>query len=642
MRDDPCRTAAVVDFESLPIRQRPLYPPKAVGVATWIPGQRAKYLAWGHLSGNNSTWCAARQHLGELIDSGRPLIFQNAKFDLSIIEEEFQLKLPGWERIYDTLPLMFIDEPRAPTFSLKPSGERILGREPDERDALVDWLVQHQPVPDIKLSDKQKGKHYAGAYVAWAPPHISGPYACEDTLLARDIFRKVFSRLDERSLEAYTRERRLLPHIMEAERRGIRVDVKRLTRDIEQGEKTLIRVDGWLRLRLKCKDLNIDSSRELAAALLSSGAASRELLGITSSGEIQTNKEALARGVIDKQVHATLRYRSQLRTCLRTFMMPWLETALDSNGFIYTTWHTTRTERKGGGVGARTGRLTSTPNFQNIPVRYDPLFKSEEKGLPPTPIQLPQLPRVRQYIIPTERGWVLCDRDYSQQELRILGHFEDGVLRDAYIKDPWLDVHDHAQKLINGMLGTNYKRKPVKNTGFGIIYGMGLGKLAEQTNSTVEQAQKLRRAYLSIFPGLRSLDDDLKRRARQDEPLRTWGGRLYHCEPPRWVDGRMRDYGYKMLNLLIQGSAADCTKEAFIRYCERKPKHHHALLTVHDETLVSVPREERRECMELLKSCMEDVDFDVPMLSEGTWSSKSWHELRDYDVKGKLKCRSDA
>jgi len=112
---------------------------------------------------------------------------------------------------------------------------------------------------------------------------------------------------------------------------------------------------------------------------------------------------------------------------------------------------------------------------------------------------LPDLPKVRSYIAPF-KGEVLCNRDYSQQELRILGHFEGEVLMDAYNENPWLDLHDHARNLINRMLGTNFARKPIKNTAFGLIYGMGPVKLAIQSDIDVTLLSKLRtRIFLSFL-----------------------------------------------------------------------------------------------------------------------------------------------
>ena len=91
-----------------------------------------------------------------------------------------------------------------------------------------------------------------------------------------------------------------------------------------------------------------------------------------------------------------------------------------------------------------------------------------------------------------------------------------------------------------------------------------------------------------------------------------------------------------MLNVLIQGSAADCTKEAVIRYDALRPKGHELLLTVHDELLVSCPLGGIKKGHEVLRQAMESVEFSVPMLTEGTVGETSWGRMKDYDKKGVL------
>jgi hypothetical protein len=49
---------------------------------------------------------------------------------------------------------------------------------------------------------------------------------------------------------------------------------------------------------------------------------------------------------------------------------------------------------------------------------------------------------------------------------------------------------------------------------------------------------------------------------------------------------------------------------------------------------MSVPPHEAVEAMEILRQCMEGIEFDVPMLSEGSMSSTTWAQLIDYDKKG--------
>jgi DNA polymerase I-like protein with 3'-5' exonuclease and polymerase domains len=347
--------------------------------------------------------------------------------------------------------------------------------------------------------------------------------------------------------------------------------------------------------------------------------------------------------VTDKVLLAVLNYRAQLHTCLGTFMEPWLRVAEQSGGLIYTQWNQTKMERGSGTMGTRTGRLSSTPNFQNAPKEFKPLFRHEkpESKLPKCPFNgLPALPLVRSYIY-APKGQALIDRDYSQQEPRILAHFEGGPLMEQYQANPWIDFHDHARNELERVMGISYDRKKVKTINLGIIYGMGVGLLAERNESTVEETQAIKKAILQMYPGLKEMYNEMRMRAASNQPIRTWGGREVFCEPPKFVDGELRTYDYKMVNYLIQGSAADCTKEAIIRLYDElvalgRAKEWFIILNVHDQITMLVPRRDIKAAMRVLRDVMEGIEFDVQMLSEGSISLTNWAELKDYDKKGAL------
>ena len=641
---DWIKDAACIDFETLEIRDRPRHPPPPVGVSIGLPGKKPHYYAFGHAAGGNApgAWYAARRALGEVYDSGRPILTHNGlKFDLEVAEDHMGLPRLHWSRYQDSLPLLFLCDPRADTFALKPTAERLLGMKPDERDVVEEWLMDHQPIPGVKLSRSKESDNYVGAFIAYAPAGVVGPYANGDVERTRKIAARVYKDVMSRGMgEAYDRERRLSPHITQMERQGVRVDVERLAKDIALYGLALTKLEDWLRRKLRASEsLNLDSGPQLANALVAAGYATEADLGVTPTGKMQTNKEALTNAIKDKQILAVLKYRAQLGTCLKTFMRPWCATAQASGGFIFTTWNSTRVDRGDSSVGTRTGRLSSTPNFQNLPKEFTALFAEWAKGearatLPRMPFVLPPLPLVRSYVVAYDDDHVLIDRDFSQQEPRILGHFEGGALRDAYNNDPWVDFHTHAQTQLATM-GVELDRSHTKTINLGLIYGLGLGKLAERINRSVEETKKIKATVLNIYPGLKAIYAEMKARAKANEPIRTWGGREYYCEQPVWIDGQLRHFDYKLTNVLIQGSASDHTKEAMIRYCEAKPDHHRLLLTVHDEILASVPRDERDAAMAQLKTSMESVEFDVPMLSEGSWSDKNWGALKKYDTKGK-------
>lgn len=599
------RETWVCDFETQPIVDRPRYPPQPVGVALARMNARGdlvqpRYAGWGHPTGN-STERVRGETLALLSrlwrDPSIDLVFHNAKFDLDVAETHLGLALPHWSRVHDTMFEVYLDDPRAPSLALKPTATRLLGLKPDEQDAVRTWLIAHGVV-------KRNASDW-GAAIALAPGDVVGAYAVGDIERTARLHKLLHARLRTRAmLEAYDRERRLLPMLLENERRGVRVDLGRLEADVRDYGAAFERVEAWIRKRLDVRDLDIDSDASLAEALDRAGVVKQWEL--TKTGKRSTSKKNLQ--LTDAVLSDTLAYRAQLATCLRTFMVPWLEQARMTRGWIHTNWNQVRGDND---KGTRTGRLSSNPNKQNIPNEFKALKLA---------VRVPPLPQCRRYIVADDPTHVVLSADYSQQELRALGHFEDGPLLDAYMADPRMDLHDHARTLINRMLNTSLERKPIKNMGFGLIYGMGLPKLAEQMGVDDDMARRIKRAYLTIFPGLRGLIDELTRCARLGQPIRTWGGREYFCEPPRMMkdertgEDRLRTFEYKMLNLLIQGSSADCTKEAMVRYHEDRERRGRFMLQVHDQLLVSAPRKAAKREAATLRRTMESVEFDVPML----------------------------
>lgn len=617
-----------VDFETYPIRGRPDYPPVPIGVSIKPWKKKARYFGWGHVNGGNN--CTRQDAINALRSVwNKPMIFHNAKFDLCVAEEHLGLPIPKWQNIHDTLFVMYLLEPRARTFALKPSAEKFLGIPPEERDLMIEWLVAHQPVPGRRLTPSK-----AGEFIALVPGEIVGPYADGDTYRTERIFEFGIDELTRRGMTgAYERERKLLPILLVNERQGINVDLDRLRSDVEMYHAARNKVDQWVLKKLGSGDINLNSADELGSALIRSGEADEAKIGLTASGKYSTNQESLKAAIKDPLLFSMLTYRAQLGTCLSTFMDPWLDVAERTGGTIHTQWNQVRSEYGG----TTTGRFSSTPNFQNIPNEFDPLFWSKEhKALPKMPFKIPPLPFVRSYVVPG-KGRVILDRDYSQQELRILGHFEDGVLKDEYNEDPWMDAHETTQqKLLE--FGLHYERRPVKNTNFGIIYGQGAASLAVRNGLSIEDSRRLMKAIKNnIFPGLKDLFNDLRDRAKNDEPVRTWGGREYYCEEPKYNEklGRWLTFDYKLLNLIVQGSAADCSKEALIRWWDIKHDDDRFLLSVHDQNTIDTPKKRREDAMKRLREAMESIEFDVPMLSDGKWTDTNWFDLKPYDKKGK-------
>jgi DNA polymerase I len=612
-----------IDFETFGILPRPDYPPRPVGVAIKLPGRKARYYAWDHQNGkNNCTREQACSALSKVWD--RPLLFHNAKFDLDVAEVHLGLPLPHWSHIHDTVFLTFLDDPHQRRIDLKSTAQRLLNWPPDERDAVADWLIANQPVPGVRITRAVSGKETWGKYIAYAPPDVVGPYAIGDVDRTAALFDRLFKDIKEREmLLAYERERRLLPILLDMERRGLPIDARTLHLDVARYNETLARCEDWVlkRLRRHNDPFNLDSNEQLVAALIDAGKADAALMGLTATGKVKSDKIALAAGVSDKTLAAMLKYLAQLKTCLRTFMEPWLATAMRSGGLIYTNWNQTRGENGG----TRTGRLSSTPNFQNIPKEFTPIW-----GKVKPPFALPPLPLCRSYII-APNGHVLCDRDFASQELRILAHFENGKMAQGYLEQPDVDFHQLAADMITRTTGVKITRRDAKTIGFAILYGAGRGTIASRLDCSVTEVDVLLNAYFTVFPGIRLLQNNLKLRAANDKPIYTAGGREYHCEPPAIVNGRLMNFSYKLLNYLVQGSAADQTKDAMIRFHEMVGSSC-LLAQVHDELLIAAPTVKKKQYMLMLKASMEAPGgLRVPVLSDGKWGS-SWSTLEKSSV----------
>lgn len=639
-----------IDFETFGIEGRPDYPPIPVGVSIKYHGKKARYYAFGHPEENNCCWSEAKKALKEAYKTPDGILFQHAKFDLDVAEVWFGLSLPEWQKIHDTMFLLFLDDPHETKLGLKESAERILGWAAEEQDAMGEWLLKNQPVPFLRITKGKQGKNYFGKYLCFCPGKLTGQYANGDTERTEAIFNKLYPSIVEREmLEPYNTERELMPILLEMERQGVPVDLVRLSKEVREYKKWFAKIDNWICNRLGCDEtLNINSGAELFNAMLMAGAINEEKALKTPKStpdniRYQTNKEALLLAVTDNQLLGVLKYRAQLKTCLNTFMIPWLKTAKKSKGLIFTNWNQVKAPRGNANAGAVTGRLSSNPNFQNIPNSFKSIFKHEEdtpekqEDLPNCPwTNLPPLPKIRSYVLPFKNE-ILIDRDYSQQEPRILGHFDGGKILKKYNEDKWTNFHNLAHSELTTM-GLTYSHKAVKITNLGIIYGMGIKTLALKTGLITDEAKNLKQAILKLYPGLEEMAQDMKFRAKNNIPIRTSGGREIYCEPPKIVDGEMREFSYKMVNKLIQGSAADETKKALIRTHRAFKKESKGawkiILNVHDQLTSSVPIKDKDKAMEIKRQCMETTKLDVPLLSEGDTSITNWAELQPYDRKG--------
>ena len=601
-----------VDFETHGIENRPDYPPVPVGVATKLGGKNV-YLAWGHPSGNNCIKSEAIKILRDIFSNHVP-VFHNAAFDLAVALKHMGQKMPK-HGFHDTLFLAYLNDPRDPSLSLKPLSEKYLGLKPMEQTKLLAWIEENVFEP---RGWKVTKSNPLAKYIALAPGDLVAPYAIGDIVRTEKLF-KYFKHLVD--TPAYLREKQVLPIFELMSDRGLMTDTQALKRDCKKWVKSQKEVEISIRKSLKSPDLNIDSNTELADAMEATDKVSHWIY--TDKGNRSTSSDNLKLVCTDQALKDDLALYSKLGTFINTFALPWIESGEKNNGLIYPTYNQVRSPDEFGGMrgGTRTGRPSSSnPNLFNVP--SDPYDEDKE--------WTKLLPALRKYIVPRP-GNCFINRDYSQQEVRILAHYEGGSLSRAFQENPKLDVHVLVQQKIREITGIALERRPVKVLNFGMIYGMGAKGTAEKLGIYIEEAKVLIAAHKKALPGVADLSNTLKKIVNRGEPISTWGGREYYVEEYKIVGNQKRTFEYKMLNYLVQGSAADVTKQAMIQVdfaCDSS-----IILQVYDEIMCEVPIEDVHRYMRRMQQGMESIDISIPMLTDGKWSAKSWGHCKPYKDK---------
>lgn len=618
-----------VDFETFPIQRRPHYPPAPVGVALQYPHEQPHYWSWGHPTGNNCTLQEGRAALHKAWRSGLRLLFHHSKFDLAVACERLDLLLPSWERVEDTVFLSFLANPHAADLGLKELAEDLLNWPPEERDAVVDWIMDHaDELPRLpnkkgelcKPSRNQRTKDgvFAGAWIAYAPGDIVGAYACGDVARTVGLHSHLWPLIHDNGMgAAYNRERRLTPIFMENEQIGMRVNMNGLAQDVEGYGWHMDMCEDWLRRELQDDALNFDEDIAVAEALLSLGIVPEENWTRTKptknnpAGRLSVSKDNLLpehfTGPSGAAVASALGYRNRLKTCLDMFMRPWLKQAEMNNAHITTNWNQTR----GYEGGTRSGRpSTNSHNFLNLSKSFD---GKDDGYVHPAFLSVAPLPLVRKYVLP-DVGGVFLHRDFDGQEMRVFAHVECGALQEQYRENPKLDPHDYVGQELMAVAAREIPRTNVKALNFQGLYGGGVPALQRKLRVSYSAAKELKAFHDRALPGRAEVVKAIKALVQRGEPIRTWGGRLYWCEEPRVIDGRMRSMDYKLINYYCQGSAADITKQALIEWHAAK-KDARFMVTVYDEINLSAPAEVAAREMAFLREVMEAPRLCIDMLS---------------------------
>ena len=553
-----------------------------VGYAVAVEGW-AGYFPVAHSGGGNLDKRRVERWIVDILASPADKIMHNAAYDCG------WLKASGFTingRIIDTMiaaPLL--DENRF-SFALNSLG--------------FDYLKETKSEAGLKQAAGDFGVHPKKEL--WKLPAMYvGNYAEQDAALTLKLWQHFKIKLRQDDVESiFDLETRLLPVLLGITERGIRFDRDKCERTIDN----LIKREKELHAMIESQSgisVDIWAAASIAKAF--------DKLNVAYP-KTDTGLPSFTKSFLDECPHPVGKMIIEARETNKThstFLQPYLNFSA-KDGRIHP--HINQLRNDDGGTVS--GRLSmNNPNLQQVPARHDIIG-----------------PMVRGLFLP-EEGQLWASNDFSSQEPRLLVHYASllelpgaEVMVDAYKANPDTDFH----QMVADMAGI--KRKAAKTIGLGLMYGMGVAKLANELDLTHEEAKDLIDTFHKKVPFLKGTVNAVMRRI--DHPasggaIRTLLGRKCRFplwEPMQWgvnkalpYEQAVVEYGprvkrsgtYKGLNRLIQGSAADQTKMAMVALHEAGEQ---LLLQVHDEIVLSVEnRAQAERAAEIMANC---VKMEIP------------------------------
>ena len=353
------------------------------------------------------------------------------------------------------------------------------------------------------------------------------------------------------------------------------------------------------------ESFNINSPKQLSVILF-------EKLGLpvikkTKTG-ISTDAEVLDRLKSEHEIVSLIvEYRQMVK--LNSTYVEGLKNVVSSRtGRVHSSFNQTI---------AATGRISSTePNLQNIPTRT-------EEG------------RELRKAFVADEGYILCDADYSQIELRVLAHLADEQnLIDAFANSE--DIHTKTASQVFHVSKeevTHEMRSRAKAVNFGIVYGISDYGLSRDLNIPRKESKLYIDNYLKYFSNIDKYMKNIVEQGKQDGYVTTYFGRRRNIPELASRNFNIRSFGERIaLNTPVQGTAADIIKAAMVGVYKRLKSNKmksRLILQVHDELIIEAYEPELDEVKKILKEEMENVvdTFKVQLKSDVN-VGRSWYEAK--------------
>lgn len=643
------------------------------GLAIKVLGKdESFYLPVRHDNSNNASIKTLIKVLNEL--KGKHLILFNAKFDLAVLLQE-GVDLSN-ELITDALVAIRLVREDEPSYVLENLATRIL----KVKDAAAEKNRMRMLMRKNGWADKiinKDGKPDWIYHYEKIPADVILSYVDGDVVYTEGLYDYAIPLIEERNItDLLNIERRVTKVLFDMECRGFKINhdivdenYHELTRRAEEQKQILYTFasrrmnNRWKRKKeLTVKErMWLDEAKALMEdrpnkrwQVKSAADVKKVFHGLGVSSPIVTKKgnESWDKRVLNKIDHPMTQMVLDVRATLK--VLDYYETLVElrtSENVIHCNINQ---------AGAKTGRCSCRePNLQNIP-RNDTASRmvtdvEDEEG---TGFSEADALKVRDAYIARE-GYFLLMADWSQVELRVLADYaNEPVLLNAF--QHGLDIHSVTARAAGGTRPSNADdaaawRRRGKDTGFGIVYGIGKHKLgdalypdlprkedetdAEYAKRRADKAARFIGRFFDRFPGIPRFIDSAramvrKRASRQDNGLfQGWVANRYGRRRYLTVDydEYKKDKSWLAPNFLIQGSSADFMKEKMWElHLLLKDSPINTLLVVHDEFIFEIPYKHNfePEIKEIMRIMQTTERFKVPIVADLKYSTTSWAEAK--------------
>jgi len=569
----------------------------------------AFYVPLAHYGDGNISKEMFISYLASLLES-KPICGHNLKFDYKFINKKLGIKI---NCVHDTFIISkLLDE--FDSCKLKYLGE-----------VLFNYTV-------VELAELMKPYNLKVNEGDMLKASEMYEYACQDVDLTLRLFKFFWLEMEWRPDFIYELEIDLIYSIAAMETRGVKVDyafLKELRTEYQDKIDVLgDKIKGILEVR---KDFNLESNQKFGEAVVHKFPWMKTKLVYTQKqGIAKMDEEHVKRYIVrfdeylpsndlsdDQNLFRYFKERKSMLNLVVKYLTSWI-TRIETNKSttIYTNFNS---------LGTDTGRMSSNdPNMQNI------------------------APKIRHAIIPRE-GYYFISMDYDQVEYRILAGMANLEHLIVEMNKGDADVHKIAASLLF-KIGiedvTKDLRTRAKTLNFGLIYEMGIPKLAVALSISEAEAEELKELYVERFLKKTPWFKDVKKFAKKNGYVLTSFGRKRRIDNltfpynPYQTDEERREIrglmaaGYrKAVNTPIQGTSADITKiglNTVHSFLQKGSYDIHPILVIHDDFVFEVNNKYPPEdIIPKLKDCLEMLFKDkVKLTVDNNVSTISWGAIK--------------